>query len=416
MEVQQIATPSGMEAWLVEEHGLPIVFLEVFWRAGAASESAELSGLAYMLSGLLDEGAGDFDSEEFQKRLADLNVDIDFYASKDFFSVSMKTLEENLDEAFALLSLALTQPRFDEEALERVRAQILASLKQESQEPEILASRAWFAAAFPEHAYGRPTRGTPESVAAIQASDLRDWLVSALARDNIGISAVGDIAAERLVPLLEKTFAGLPERATISIPGAADFHAAGHMQVIDYPNPQSVIRFGHGGPKREDDDFIPAYVMNYILGGGVLVSRLGDELREKRGLAYSVYSYLYPLDHAGLFLGSIATENARAGQALEQIRHEITRLRNEGVSEEELENAKTYLVGSFPLRFDSSEKIAEQLALIQREELGIDYIERRNNLIQAVTREDIRAAAQRFLHPEQLSVVLVGEPELPATP
>ena len=416
MEIQRIATPSGIEAWLVEDHRLPIVFVEIFWRAGSSSERADLEGLAYMLSGMLDEGAGDIDSEAFQKRLADLSIDLEFNASKDFFSAHVRTLEENLDEAIELLALALTQPRFDEEPLERVRAQILASLKQSLQNPEIIASKAWFASAFANHPYARSTRGTPETVQAIQADDLRDWMSRALARDNIGVTVVGDATPERLARLLEKAFAGLPQKARVATPAAADFQAPGRVEVIEYPNPQSLIQFGHDGLARDDPDFIAAYVMNHVLGGGVLVSRLGEEVREKRGLAYSVYSYLYPLEHVSLFVGSLATENARVGEALEQVRLELARMQKEGVSQEELDDAKAYLVGSYPLRFDSNEKIASQLSYIQREELGIDYIDHRNALIESVTRDDVRRAAQRLLDPDELLVVIVGEPELSGAP
>ena len=411
MQIQEIATPAGLHAWLVEEHGLPIVFVEMFWRAGATSEAAHLGGLAYMLSGLLDEGAGDLDSEAFQKRLADLNIELSFHASRDSFSVSLKTLEENLDQAFELMSLALTAPRFDTDAVERVRAQLLASLRQDAKDPETIASRAWFAAAFPGHAYGRSPRGTPETIEAIQPADLRDWLGRALARDNIGIAVVGAISPQRLQALLDKSLAHLPAESSVSVPAQTRFQAQGGSQTIDFPNPQSVIRFGHGGPLRQDEDFIPAYVMNYILGGGSLVSRLGDEVREKRGLAYSVYSFLYPLDQAGLFIGSVATENARAGQAIAQIRDEIARLRDHGVTEEDLAAAKAYLTGSYPLRFDSSEKIAGQLSGIQRQRLGIDYVETRNSLIEAVTREDVQRAARAHLHLDSLLAIIVGQPE-----
>ena len=416
MEIQRIATPGGLEAWLVEEHRLPIIFVEMFWRAGASSEAEHLGGLVKMLSGLLDEGAGDLDSMAFQERLADLNIDLGFHASRDSFSLSMKTLTENVDAAFELLTLALTSPRFDKEAVERVRGQILAALKHESKEAEVLAARAWFATAFPEHAYGRPSRGTPESISAISSEDLRDWMQRALTRENIGISIVGDITADRVTRLLDASLAALPATPDIPIPAHTSPRGGGTRQVIPFPNPQSVIQFGHGGITRHDPLFIPAYVMNHILGGSVLVSRLGDEVREKRGLAYSVYSHLYALDHAGLFLGTLATENSRVGEALEQIRLQMARMRDEGVSEEELEAAKAYLTGSYPLRFDSGEKIAAQLSGIQRDELGIDYIEKRNALIQAVTLDDIRQAAQRILDPEQLLVVVVGEPQFSDSP
>lgn len=415
MEIQKINIPTAgtsMEAWLVEEHALPIVFLEIFWRAGSAGEEARLGGLVYMLSGMLDEGAGPLDSEAFQKRLADLNIEMEFHASRETFHASVKTLEENLDEAMELLTLALHEPRFDESAMERVRAQILAGLRDDSKNPDVMASRAWFAAAFPGHPYGRPRQGSEESVAAITSDDLRDWMRRALARDNIGIAVVGAITPERARDLLADALGRLPAASEVVATEETGFAAAGVQELILHPNPQTVIRFGHGGIKRKDEDFIAAYVMNHILGGSALVSRLGDEVREKRGLAYSVHSWLYPLDHAGVFLGAVATENSRAGEALAQIKEEMRRLRDEGVSAEELESAKTHLSGSYPLRFDSSEGIAGQLSGLQRQELDAGYIARRNDLIRAVTVEDIRRVARRILDPDELLVVLVGEPVL----
>lgn len=416
MEIQQIDIPvaagTSMEAWLVEEHALPIVFVEIFWRAGSVAESADRAGLVYMLSGMLDEGAGSLDSEAFQKRLADLNIEMEFHASRETFHASVKTLEENLDAAFELLTLALHEPRFDAPALERVRAQILAGLRDDSKNPDVMASRAWFAAAFPGHPYGRPRQGSEASVAALTGDDLRGWMRRALARDNIGIAVVGAVAPQRARELLAGALGGLPAASEVTATEETGFAAAGRQEVIAHPNPQTVIRFGHGGIKRKDEDFIAAYVMNHILGGSALVSRLGDEVREKRGLAYSVYSWLYPLDHAGLFLGAVATENSRAGEALAQIKEEMRRLREEGVSAEELESAKTYLTGSYPLRFDSSEGIAGQLSGLQRQELDAGYIARRNDLIREVTREDIQRVARRILDPDELLVVMVGEPEL----
>ncbi len=409
-QVNRVVSPGGIEAWLVEEHSIPILSVRIAFRGGAALDPDGKEGLANMVSGLLDEGAGELDSQAFQARLDDLAIRLSFRAGLDTFTASLKTLSENTDAAFEMLQLALTAPRFDAEPIERVRRQIQVGLKRSAEDPGDIARETWFAAAFPGHPYGRPVDGTPESVAGITTDDLRAFVPARLALDRVYIGVVGDITPERLAPLLDATLGGLAQTGTSLEADAAQPAAPGRLIVVERDIPQSVVVFGHAGLARNHPDYYAAYVMNRILGGGGFTSRLTNEVREKRGLAYSVYSYLSPFDHAALYLGGVGTENARIAEALDIIRAEFARMRDRGVTAEEFADAKMYLTGSFPLRLDSNGKIARLLVSIQLDDLGIDYIERRNDYIEAVTLADVNRVAAALLKPDELEVVVVGKP------
>lgn len=411
VQIQRIVSPGGIEAWLVENHTLPIIAVNAGFHGGSRLDPDGKAGLANLVSGLLDEGAGDLDSQAFQRRLDELSIKLGFDAGRDSFYGTLRTLTENCDEAFRLLSLALAAPRFDPQPIQRVRAQVLAILAEQQEDPHQIASKAWYAAAFPNHPYGKPVEGTAESVKAIGRDDLVHYAHDYLTRNRLRIVVVGDIDGKTLGPLLDRTFGPLAESGPEPdlAPPPADRPSG--LTVLHRDNPQTVILFGEKGLLRKDPDFIPAYVMNYILGGGGFASRLMEQVREKRGLAYNVQTDLVPLDLAGLIAGGVATENSRAADSLALVRAEFKRLREEGVTEKELEDAKTYLTGAYPLRFDSNGKIASELMGIQLQELGIDYVNKRNAMIEAVTLDDIRRVANRLLHPDALLVVAVGEPK-----
>jgi zinc protease len=410
-KIERIVTPRGLEVWHVRDDTLPMVSMEFAFRGGSAQDPSDKSGLATMAAALLDEGAGELDANAFQERLEGRAIVLNFSAQRDSMRGSLKSLTEHRAEAVDLLRLALSAPRFDNEAIERVRAGMSAGIRRRSTNPNDIAGDRWFARAFPNHPYGRPSRGTLESVAAIGQEDLRALHRKQFARSNLKIATIGAIDGKDVAVLVDKAFADLPERADLaSVPDAAP-QGSGERDVVQLDVPQTVITFGGVGLKRADPDFIPAFVLNHILGGGTFSSRLYREVREKRGLAYSVYSYLAPFDRTGLFIGGVSTRNDRAAESLAIILEQIRKLSEEGPSADELEKAKSYLVGSYPLRFDSSGKIAGQLLEIQLEELGIDYIDRRNSLVEAVRVEDVRRAAARFLADSKLLVTLVGKPD-----
>ena len=410
-KIEEVKSAGGITAWLVEDHSLPVVTIDVSFRGGAALDPADKPGLATLAAGLLDEGAGELDSQAFQGRLEDLATSLEFAASEDAMGASLRTVTANLTPALDLLHMALSAPRFDESAVTRVRSQLLAELARNAREPRYIANRLWWRNAYDGHPYARPVRGTLESIARITIPDLRAVVHDRLARDVMIIGVVGDVTADALKNLLDTTFGPLPPRAAER--RVADVVAAAKKPLLlaKLPIPQSVVTFGQPGIKREDPDWYAAYVVNHILGGGGFSSRLTAEVREKRGLAYSVYSGLEPMQHSGLILGGVATQNDRVAQSIDIIRAEWRRMRDGGPTETELEDAKTYLTGSFPLSLDSTGHIAGILVAIQRDGLGIDYLERRKTLIESVTLEDARRVAHRLLNPDKLSFVVVGSPD-----
>lgn len=411
VEIQEITTSKGIKAWLVEDHSVPLIAVRFAFRGGAALDPDDREGLATMLSGTLDEGAGDLTSQEFQKALKKDAVRLSFDAGRDNFYGRFQTLTQNRDNAFELLRLAVNEPRFDTEPVERIKAQITESLKRQENDPETVAIRTWMRIAFKNHPYSRNTDGSIDGVGAVTPDDLRSLTKQLFSKQNLVIAVVGDIDAATLSGLLDTTFGDLPQEAVKKAIPQAAVTSGPVRTIVDMDIPQSVIQFGHVGIMRNDADFIPAYVMNHVLGGSGLTSRLMEEVREKRGLSYSVYSYLSPFEQAGLFLGGAATQNDRAGEALEIIERELKRMAEEGPTPAELEQTKTYLTGSYALRFDTSTKIAGQILGIQLEDLGIDYIVRRNSLIEAVTQEDVKRVAQRLLLPGSLIVTVVGQPK-----
>jgi len=408
--IERLVTPAGIEVWFVRDDTLPIISVNFAFDGGASQDPATHSGLAYMTAAMLDEGAGELSAKEFQERLEARAISMSFTTDRDTFRGSLRVLSEHRGEAFELLRLALNAPRFDQEAIDRIRASILAAYRRALTTPDQVASLRWFAAAFPNHPYGRPVKGDDKSVSGIERSMLFSFVKKNFARSNLKIAVVGSIERDDLAILIDQAFAKLPEKPDlVSIPDIAP-QSLGRREVVDLNIPQTTIAFGGIGLKRKDPDFIPAFVLNHILGGGSFSSRLYREVREKRGLAYSVYSYLSTLDRSGLFMGGTSTRNDRAAETLQIIEEEITRIAKEGPSAEELAQAKSYLTGSYLLHFDTSAKVASQLLEIQLEELGIDYFERRNKMVNAVTADDVRRAAKRFLADSKLLVIMVGQP------
>jgi zinc protease len=409
LNIQDLKSPNGAAFWLVAEPSIPIVALEISFTGGARIDPADRTGLANLMAGLIEEGSGDLDAVGFSKARDDLSARFGFSAGRDSFDVSARMLVETLEPSVALLATALASPHFDPDSIERVKAQILSVIAESGAEPETVAAQTWYAATFPDHSYGRPTEGTAESVAAISRDDLIAARTLMLTRANARIAVVGAIDAEQAGRMVDTVLSGLEQGTPLVLVATNDTPPPG-LTVIDLEVPQSAAIFGHAGLTRDDPDFIPAYVMNYILGGGGFASRLMTEVREKRGLAYGVYSYLSVSDETALYLGSVQTVNERMAETLEVIKAEWARMASEGVTADELDRAKRYLTGAFPLSFDSNSKIANYLVFIQEANLGIDYIDRRNGLIEAVTLEDIKRVAARLLKPDDLSIVVVGKP------
>ena len=405
-----VTSPGGIEAWLYEDHTIPILTIEAGFLGGAALDPEGREGTTALMAALIDEGSGGLNSTAFATALEDLAARMSFFAGADNVLVSATMLTDTRDATVELLRLALTEPRFDAEPVERLRAQALASIQIGDADPQTRAATAFYAQTFPGHPYGRPVEGTRKSVAAMSVEDLRSAHRAALTRDHLRIAVVGDIGPDALGPLLDRLFGTLPA-AGPELPAVAVPHLSGQTTVIDFDAPQSMVMFGNAGILNDDPDFIPAMLMDYVLGGGSLGTRLSEEMRVKRGLTYGVYTWLAAGQFGGLYMGSFSSSNERVAEALRVLRAEWIRMAEHGVSEAELASAKRFLTGEFPLRFDGNERIAAQLLGLQLAGLGPDYVNLRNDLVEAVTVEDIARVARRLLVPEGLTTVLAGRPE-----
>jgi zinc protease len=412
VKVKTVVTPRGLTLWLVESYAVPLVSLEFAIRGGSAQDPPGKAGLGMLLAGLLDEGAGDLDAQAFQRALDEKAIEISFHSDRDAMSGRMRTLVKNLDRAAELLRLAINQPRFDEEPFIRVRENANARLRHDANDPGSMAAKAWKANAFPDHPYGQPTDGALDSLALVERADLAAAAKRLLARDQLVVAVVGAIDEKSAGDLVDKAFADLPAKADLKPVAAAAFAGLGTIDVIPLDVPQSTIRFGRPALMRDDPDYIASVVASHVLGGsGNMTSRLFREVREKRGLAYTVFGNFYAYDHGAYYYGGTTTKNERARESFDVAAHEIHDVALKGLSEEELEKGKTYLIGSYPLRFDTSVKIAAQLVHIQLEGRSPEWLVERNIEIAAVTGESLKRAAERAFGDGSLYTTVVGKPE-----
>jgi zinc protease len=410
IDIQSVTAPSGVTAWLIEDHSNPLISLSFGFAGGSSEDPKGKEGLATFVSGLLDEGAGDIPSAAFQKELADKGIEFGFDANADGFTGALRFLAEDRDRAFDMLGLALSKPRFDDEPVARMRGQFVAMASQADRDPESLGGQALSAMLFAGHPYARRDGGTVASLKAITVDDLKGFVARNFVRDRLFVAVVGDVTPEQLKPLLDKAFAALPAKGPALDVPEAKVDAAGGLAVLERDLPQTILLFGGPGIKRDDPDFFPAYLANYTLGGGGFSARLMNEVREKRGLAYGIGTDLVTLDHAGAIMGSAQTVAAKAAQVVDLTRQEWARMRDQGPTQEELDAAKTYLLGSYAQNFATTGSAARTLLGIQMEHLPIDYPTRREAEISAVTLDQAKAAAKRLFDPEKLLVIAVGQP------
>lgn len=410
IEIEEVTSPGGVKAWLVSEPSIPMLALQVSFRGGTALDPEDKLGVTNLMAGLLEEGTGEMDARAFREASEVLAARFSFDAGQDAVRISAQMLTANRDASLALLRRAIVEPAFNDVAVERVRRQVLTNIEAELQNPQAIAGQRMAELAFPDHPYGRPSDGTLETVAAISRDDLVAQHGRVMSRDHVVVSAVGDITAEELGPIIDALLEGLPETGA-PLPEDTQVRAAGGIDVIPFPTPQSVAAWSQEGIHRDDPDFMAAFVMNEILGGGGFGSRLTSEVREKRGLTYGVYSYLSFRTHASTIGGGVASANETMAQALDVIRAEWQRMAEGGATTEEIERAKKNLTGSYALRFDGNARIARVLQGMQIDDFPIDYPNSRNDRVNAVTADDIARVARRLLDVDTLQFVVVGQPE-----
>ncbi|WP_458195551.1 M16 family metallopeptidase [Bradyrhizobium sp. UFLA05-153] len=415
-KIQHLTSPGGIEAWFVQDATVPLIAMEYSFAGGASQDPKDKPGVANLVGDLLDEGSGDLDSKTFHERLDRRAIELSFNANRDTFRGSLRMLRDNKDEAFDLLRMALTSPHFDTADVERIRSQVISGLRRDTTNPTALASRKLFEITFGDHPYGRQTSGTLESVPTITVADMKDYVGRVLARDTLKVAVVGDVDPATLGKLLDRTFGSLPAKANLTQVPDVEPAAPPQRAFVPLDVPQTVITFGGPGVKRSDPNFMAAYVVNHILGGGGLSSRLYREVREKRGLAYSVFEALLWMEHSAVFIGSTGTRADRAGDTIDAVEREVRRIAEEGPTQKELDEAKSYLKGSQMLALDTSSKLAQALLQYQQDKLPIDYIEKRNAIVDAVTLDDAKQAAKRLWGQGLLTVIVGRAPQAAAQP
>ena len=408
--VQKVRSPGGIEAWLVEDYAIPLIAVNFAFRGGAAQDPLHKPGVATMLAGLLDEGAGPLDSAAFHQALEDQAIELSFSADRDALHGRMKTLSRNAERAFELLGFAVAEARLDAEAVERVRGQLAASLRRELNDPDQAAARLFRAHSYPNHPYGQPVKGDLAILPTLTRDDLVALRGRTMTRDILKVAVVGAIDAETLGRELDRVFGALPAKAELIPVPTVTISGIGTRHIAKIDIPQSTIRFGRQGLMRDDPDYDAGTVVNHCLGAGSFTSRLYKEVREKRGLCYSVYSQNSDLDHAAMLVGATSTKNERAIEAIDTIRTEIDLMSREGIGEDELGKAKKYLIGSYALRFDTSRKIAGHLVALQLDGHDVGRLDTRNEKIAAVTVADAARAAERLLGDGDLLIAVAGKP------
>lgn len=409
VDVKVVPFSKGVDVWFAEDHTVPMIAMSVSLPAGSAYDPHGKDGLASFTASLLDEGAGNLDSNGFQAALNNRAIKLSVSTDRDFLVISLITLTENAPEAFRLLGMALTHPRFDPATVARVRSQIIAGLQQDEEDPGTVAAKAFFGFYFNAHPYAHSVHGSYAGINAITVQDLRTFARTHWVRGGMKVAVSGDLNQAKLNGYLKTALGSLPANAPPWILPTGKVGAPG-IHVIPMPVPQPNIVFGVPGLLRTDKDFIAAYVANHILGDGGFTSRLTAEVREKRGLTYGISTSLSPFRKAGVVLGEVATKRETVRQTVQVIRETMKKYADEGATDKELADAKTYLTGSFPLAFSSNAGIASQLSAFQRVGLSVDYLDKRNAMINAVTLDDIKRVAKRLFNPAKLTIVVAGTP------
>ncbi|KAA6405093.1 M16 family metallopeptidase [Candidatus Tokpelaia sp.] len=407
VEIQDIMSPKGVHAWFVEDKTVPVLAIRFAFKGGAVQDPADKAGLINLMSGLLDEGAGTLESQAWQEKLDSLGADLSFAAGEDNISGAMKVLAENADKAAAMLALALQKPRFDQEPLNRVRDQIIVGIKAAERDPMTIAQKKFAVELYGRHPYARPIEGTPESLKTIGRADLQAAHSRLFARDNVKIGIVGAITKEQAAALIGKIFDALPAKAELRPVPPVRPHLGG-LTTVHYTMPQTAINLVYPGVARKDKDYYAAYLLNYVLGGSGLTSRLFTEVREKRGLAYSVRSSLVNRDYSDSLVISTGTRAPSARQSLETIRTEVKKIAENGINEPELQQAKSYVIGAYAVQnMGSSGAIAATLVGLQEWDLPIDYIQKREAEINAVSLDEVNAVAKKLFTVEP-AILMVG--------
>lgn len=405
--IEHWVSANGARVYFIESRVLPMLDIQVDFAAGSMVDPPAKAGRAALTRSLLDLGAGPLDETAIAEQLADVGAALGGSADTDRASISLRTLSapDKRGPALAILRQILQSPRFEAAVFEREQARTVAGIKEALTRPDSIAGRTFWAALYPAHPYGR--QATPESVAALTRDDLQAHYQQYYVARNAVVTVVGDLSRSEAAALVDQLLDGLPEGAPATLP-APPKGSAGRTQAIAHPASQAHIYIGLPAIERGHPDFFPLLVGNYTLGGGGFVSRLMQEVRDKRGFAYSVYSYFAPLRHAGPFQIGLQTKRSQAREAIQVTRSVLDGFLRQGPTPDELAAAKANLTGAFPLRLDSNRKLLDNAAVIGFYGLPLDYLDTYQDKVRAVTAEDVRRAFARHVRPADLVTVTVA--------
>ena len=409
---KRIVLDNGMVLLLAERHDIPMVTVNMAIKAGNTAVPSDKPGLASITASLLTQGTTKRTASQISREIDFIGGSLSTGGGDDFASASLRVLKKDLKTGLDLLSDILLHPVFDQKEIDRKVKETLAEIQRQKEEPNIVAAEAFEKAVYGGHAYGRIGEDIAAYLPKLSRQEVVDFYQACYRPNDTIISVVGDVTEKEIVPLLNEYFKGW-KAGTEPLRTPAQTPVIDKLVVkkIDKIITQANIDMGHIGISRENPDFYPVVVMNYILGGGGFSSRLMDNIRDNRGLAYDVHSGFSALKETGSFEVSIQTKNESANEVIAETLKELNRIRTERVSEKELADAKAYLTGSFPLRMDTSAKIAGMLTAIEFFHLGLDYPQKYIALINGVTVEDIQRVAKKYLHPDQMVVVVVADQE-----
>lgn len=412
LSVQEFTSPKeSIKTWFIEDHSLPIISLKFQIDGGSIYDEAGEEGKSRLCISLLDEGAGPYDSDAFQKKMEALATKINFDAGTETIKGAFETLAESKDEAFQLFRLALHEARIDDEPFNRAVQQTLVALKQQEGDPYARATKVAMNTLFADHPYSNPLLGTKESISNLKREGCKKYIQSRISRRNLMIGVVGDITKEELGQRIDQIFGALP--STVDLPEIPQIKPKldGTLHLTQMERPQTVALFIQKGLPRDHKDFYAAYILNHILGGGTFTTRLIDEVRVKRGLTYYTGCQLQWFRHSNMLTGTVSTDNNRFNESYAVIKDVWKKLADEGPSNKEIEDAKLYLNGSFPLRLDKMANVADLLLTMQEDKLGVDYVETRVEYINAVSAADVKRVAKEFLDPQGLTFFAAGNPK-----
>ncbi|MFY9288882.1 MAG: pitrilysin family protein [Alphaproteobacteria bacterium] len=409
--IQEVESKGGIKAWLVEDHKLPLISIHFAFRGGVEQDPVEKQGLTNLTVELLTAGAGPYDASAFQQQMADYSINISFTAGRDAIYGGAKGLSKDKDKIAELLRLALTEPRFAADDIERLRNQQLAALRMQLGSSDWQSRYALFQHIFAHHPYGARRLGSTATLASLTREDIKNFATDHLARDNLTVAVAGDITPEELASFLDAIFGVVPAQAKLAVIPELTLSAEPATILVPREGTQTQLLFAMPGPKRNDPDWYAAEITNYILGGGGFASRLMHEVRDKAGLTYGIGTDLSPMDFGAVIIGEASTDNDKTAEAWKITLATMRSFYKDGATEKDINAAKDYLTGATPLAMTSTDKIAAVLVEMQLENLGRDYLDRRPTLLRQVTAEDIRRVITKWFNPDKLNLSMVGKPE-----